>query len=333
MPHRRNMVEVLFKAGETIFSEGQPGNKLFIVRSGSVALTTKVENEVLPLTELGPGEVFGEMSLIDEKPRSATATAVTDVTCHCISKALFRNKFKTEVPKWMQSLYLSMGQRLRATTLRSLPGGGEVPARQIVELLGNYIQRGQKTYSGATYIPWSGAAQKIANLLNISEDTVEKIMNILVTTDFASHESDPQDGKRFMTRSPDTFFLFADYCWDSFIVDRRSGTTEDIAARRATLEADVELIKQILSLLEIKEETHEIGSKSLLGLLETKHNRDRKSYDEIMLRLKGRMLIRRNNESGTAGNLIIDVALCRQEILALDMRDTFEKVHHRIMNS
>ena len=333
MPHRRNLVEVLFRAGETIFSEGHPGNKLFILRSGSVALTTRVENEVLPLTELGPGEVFGEMSLLDEKPRSATATAVTDVSCHCISKAQFRNKFKTEVPSWMQSLYLSMVQRLRATTLRSLPGGGELPARQIVELLGNYIQRGQKTYSGATYIPWPGAVQRISNLLDIAGQTVEKVMNILVTTDFASHESDPHEGKRFMTRSPDTFLLFADYCWDSFIVDRRESNAEDDSARRASLEADVEMIKQILSVVEIKGETYEIGSKSLLGLLETKHNRERKSYDEIMLRLKGRMLVRRDNESGIAGNLIIDVALCRQEISALEMRDTFEKVRHRIMNA
>ena len=93
------------------------------------------------------------------------------------------------------------------------------------------------------------------------------------------------------------------------------------------------MIKQILSVLEIKEETYEIGSKSLLGLLETKHNRGRRSYDEIMSRLKGRMLVRRDNESGVAGNLIIDVALCRQEISALEMRDTFEKVRHRIMNA
>jgi CRP/FNR family transcriptional regulator, cyclic AMP receptor protein len=62
-----------FGAGDVIFSAGEPGDRVYVVRSGTVT----IEAEGLPLEELEPGGIFGELALIDASPRSATATATT----------------------------------------------------------------------------------------------------------------------------------------------------------------------------------------------------------------------------------------------------------------
>ena len=70
----KNVDEVeRFGPGEIIFSAGDQGECVYVVRSGTVT----IEAKGLPLEELGPGGIFGELALIDSSPRSATATATT----------------------------------------------------------------------------------------------------------------------------------------------------------------------------------------------------------------------------------------------------------------
>ena len=65
-----------FQANSTIFAEGTPGDVMYVVLDGKVEL--RVRDEVLEVA--GPGDIVGEMALIDVKPRSATARAISD--CH-----------------------------------------------------------------------------------------------------------------------------------------------------------------------------------------------------------------------------------------------------------
>jgi CRP-like cAMP-binding protein len=58
-------------AGALLFSEGQPGGSCFIVVTGNVDVSTGADGEQRRLASLGPGSVFGQVSLIDSQPRSA----------------------------------------------------------------------------------------------------------------------------------------------------------------------------------------------------------------------------------------------------------------------
>ncbi|MBX3274386.1 MAG: Crp/Fnr family transcriptional regulator [Sandaracinaceae bacterium] len=60
--------------GEVLFREGEPGDLMFVLQSGSVRITKTVKGEEKTLAVLGPGEFFGEMAILNDKPRTATAT-------------------------------------------------------------------------------------------------------------------------------------------------------------------------------------------------------------------------------------------------------------------
>jgi CRP/FNR family cyclic AMP-dependent transcriptional regulator len=74
-----------FKAGETIFKEGDPPDEFFVVESGSVGL--KLGDRLLETVDAHG--IFGEMALVDNAPRSASAVALTDVTLAGIREKQF----------------------------------------------------------------------------------------------------------------------------------------------------------------------------------------------------------------------------------------------------
>ena len=75
------MQTVKLRAGDTIISEGDDGNTAFLIVSGSVQVSVGKEPKAKLVATLTAGDVFGEMSLIEPGPRSATVKAVTDAEC------------------------------------------------------------------------------------------------------------------------------------------------------------------------------------------------------------------------------------------------------------
>lgn len=71
------MKTVRFRAGERILTEGEDGDSAYLLLSGGVMIEVGANR----VATLYPGEVFGEMSLLEPGPRSATVTAVSDVEC------------------------------------------------------------------------------------------------------------------------------------------------------------------------------------------------------------------------------------------------------------
>src|SRR5438445_6187026 len=83
---RQTLSELLdsctFSKGETIFSQGDAGDSLFVVRQGRVqAIVTSDDGQAIIVGENERGDVFGEISLLDGGPRTATAVAVEDTEC------------------------------------------------------------------------------------------------------------------------------------------------------------------------------------------------------------------------------------------------------------
>jgi two-component system, NtrC family, sensor kinase len=84
---RRSAREQKFAAGQEIFKEGDPGDGLYVVGDGLVEISVRLDNNVRHVfSEVGPGDIFGEMAVIEEKPRSAGAVAKRASTVYFISR-------------------------------------------------------------------------------------------------------------------------------------------------------------------------------------------------------------------------------------------------------
>jgi CRP-like cAMP-binding protein len=67
-----------FKRGEVLFREGEPGKEMYVIQAGKVNITKKVRETEKILATLGAGEFFGEMAILNNKPRSAGAAMAED---------------------------------------------------------------------------------------------------------------------------------------------------------------------------------------------------------------------------------------------------------------
>ncbi|MBI4636374.1 MAG: cyclic nucleotide-binding domain-containing protein [Candidatus Rokubacteria bacterium] len=75
----RRLRERTLKRGQVLFREGDPGDEMFLVRRGTILVSTAVQARVdQVIARIEPGDVFGEMTLLDGEPRSATVQAETD---------------------------------------------------------------------------------------------------------------------------------------------------------------------------------------------------------------------------------------------------------------
>lgn len=88
-----------FVAGEIVFSEGDVGDQAFILKSGKVKITVKVGDETpRTLATIGPGSIFGEMALIDDAVRAASAVVLEESQAMVISQAEFQERLKKSDP-------------------------------------------------------------------------------------------------------------------------------------------------------------------------------------------------------------------------------------------
>jgi len=97
-----------FSAGQNIFTAGEPGEMMYVVKEGEVEVI--VNGKVVDT--VGPGGILGEMALIDKQPRSATATAKTDCKLVSVNEQRFQ-RLVQQTPHFAIQVMRVMAQRLR----------------------------------------------------------------------------------------------------------------------------------------------------------------------------------------------------------------------------
>jgi CRP/FNR family transcriptional regulator, cyclic AMP receptor protein len=163
--------EKQYTKGSVILFEDDPGDSLFIVREGRVKVVLVAEDgrEVI-LGVLGVGEHFGELSLIDDQPRSAHVIAMEDATLLVLRRDDFRRRVESN-PSVAWALLAELSRRLRRADGKI---GGlvllDVPGR-IAQLLLDVAEEG-----GAATIDKPLTHQIIAQMIGASRETVSRTM-------------------------------------------------------------------------------------------------------------------------------------------------------------
>lgn len=100
-----------YSSNQMIFSENEPGYDLFILQKGKVKITKIIKDNDVLLNIMKPGDIFGEMALLDNKPRSASAIAMEDVDLLAINKANFETMVQTQ-PQLMSKIITVLSERV-----------------------------------------------------------------------------------------------------------------------------------------------------------------------------------------------------------------------------
>ncbi|MFP3713270.1 Crp/Fnr family transcriptional regulator [Puerhibacterium sp. TATVAM-FAB25] len=176
-----SMVPVELSRGDVLFREGEPGDRLYVIAQGKIKLGRRSSDgrENL-LSILGPGEMFGELSLFDPGPRTASASSVSDsVVYELRHQALVA--WVNAHPKVATHLLGALARRLRRTneTLADLVFS-DVPGRVAKALLDLSTRFGEPSDDGVR-VAHDLTQEELAQLVGASRETVNKAL-----ADFAS---------------------------------------------------------------------------------------------------------------------------------------------------
>jgi CRP-like cAMP-binding protein len=94
-----------------LFSEGEPGNELFIIQKGAVKITKIVDEKEVLLAVLKAGDIFGEMALLEAKPRAASAVAYEDCQVLAVNRANYERMIQTQ-PQLIARLTTLLSDRI-----------------------------------------------------------------------------------------------------------------------------------------------------------------------------------------------------------------------------
>lgn len=144
------MTEQSFAAGAVVFRPGDPSDRAYLIRDGQVDLLTGPPDRPVLVARLGTGQVFGEMGLVEERPRSLTARAVTAVRADGLTRDEFE-QLLTADPAGARQYLKSLFERLRSLSARL---GGETPAEALAPSVPPTLITG-----GPAELPTDGAAR------------------------------------------------------------------------------------------------------------------------------------------------------------------------------
>ena len=126
-----------FAAGQVIMCEDDDAANMYIIKRGKVRVLKRSRRGDVLLGDLGPGNLFGEMSLVDHRKRSATIIAMEDTSCIELPYQLIEDSVERSAP-WVVAILRILVLRLRAAdtalaSTRTAKDSGDIPIDAVTE--------------------------------------------------------------------------------------------------------------------------------------------------------------------------------------------------------
>jgi CRP/FNR family cyclic AMP-dependent transcriptional regulator len=173
---RETLVEKHVLKGQILFEEGEPGDRLYVILDGKVKLGhSSPDGRESLMAVLGPGEMFGELSLFDPGKRAATATALTDASVLELSNEQLM-PWLAGRPEVASALLQALARRIRRTNeaMADLVFS-DVPGRVAKALMDLGEKFGTVTPEGLL-VTHDMTQEEIAQLVGASRETVNKAL-------------------------------------------------------------------------------------------------------------------------------------------------------------
>lgn len=107
---------MICNAGRPVFEQGAPAHQAFYVEEGLLEVTIEEDDHKIPLAQIGPGEIFGEMGVLENEMRMATVTALEKSIITVISRKELEEKLENTEDKFVKSLIEVLLKRLRQSS-------------------------------------------------------------------------------------------------------------------------------------------------------------------------------------------------------------------------
>jgi CRP-like cAMP-binding protein len=187
-----------YKRGDMIFVKDDAGQSMFIVEDGAVRIYMPgVQGTDLTLAVMQPGEFFGDLSLLDGRPRSASAEAARDTMLLTLERDDLTELVRSR-PDAALAILTEIAQRLRetdqmASDLAFLDVSGRL-ARRLLDLASSY----GKPRDGGIMINASITQEELANMIGVTRESVNRNLGMFTRLGLIGRE-----GRRIVVRNPE----------------------------------------------------------------------------------------------------------------------------------
>jgi CRP-like cAMP-binding protein len=166
-----------YEADEVIFCEYEPGEELFIIKSGRVKIS-KIETATeKTLAILGPGDIFGEMAIIEQKPRSATAVTLEKTEVLVIHRDNFQSILQSR-PEFLVRLIQIFCYRIWVTSHQLRNYAVKHPQGRLANILAMLAEAGRKK-ADQTEIQLDLTVEELGQMIELSsEETLQILENL-----------------------------------------------------------------------------------------------------------------------------------------------------------
>jgi CRP-like cAMP-binding protein len=168
-----------FQAGEVVFRDGDQSDTCYIVRSGAArAVRDHVDGRTITLATFGPEEMFGEMAMFDDEPRSATVEATEDMEAIAILGGDMRRMLRQH-PDLTATLLAALGRRLRDTNERLARQSFQTVQSRVATVLAELVVTARDEGAGERDVQIVSTQTDLAQLAGSSRESASRFLAVL----------------------------------------------------------------------------------------------------------------------------------------------------------
>jgi len=162
-----------------LFAEGEPGEEVFILQKGSLKITKIVDNNEVMLAMLNPGDIVGEMALLEGKPRTACAIAYEDCSVMAINKKNFEMMIGTQ-PQLVARITILLAERIWFVYKKLINTLLDDPLCRLLDMLYIQLEKNRVPMNESSSYTFNIGPKELVNMVGLPEAEGIRVLNKIV---------------------------------------------------------------------------------------------------------------------------------------------------------